>query len=146
MIAAQKLQKMERLNRGRKRFNAAIGFTKLEDPRTRLMADSGPDDDVDMVDGLKKLTITPGFDKYRRMKQIASFFAISGIVYGGLLIFFGDNYGALIPENKSFFGSDLTKQENKAEIEVCVADTGLGFEDHSKSHESGVRTTKKFRM
>ena len=43
MIAAQKLQKMERLNRGRKRFNAFIGFKKLEDPRTRLFAESGPD-------------------------------------------------------------------------------------------------------
>ena len=43
MIAAQKLQKMERLNRGRKRFNAFIGFKKLEDPRTRLLAESDPD-------------------------------------------------------------------------------------------------------
>ena len=134
VIAAQKLQKMERLNRGRKLFNAAIGFKKLEDPlerRTRKLAESGLDDAVDSVDGSTRLTVTPGFDKYRRMKQIASFFAISGIVYGALLIFFGDNYGALIPENKSFFGT--TKQENKAEIEVCVADTGQGFKDHSKS-------------
>ena len=38
MIAAQKLQKMGRLNRARKRFNAAIGFVKLEDPRARLLA------------------------------------------------------------------------------------------------------------
>ena len=117
MIAAQKLEKMNRLNRGRKRLNAAIGFTKLED------------DAIDSVDGQPRLKMTPGFDKYRRMKDFASFFAISGIVYGVLLIFFGDNYGALIPENKSFFGSDLTKQENKAEIEVCVADTGQGFKD-----------------
>ena len=132
MIAAQKLEKMNRLNRGRKRFNAAIGFTKLEDPldpRTRLLAESGADDAIDNVDGQPRLKMTPGFDKYRRMKDFASFFAISGIVYGVLLIFFGDNYGALIPENKSFFGSDLTKQENKAEIEVCVADTGQGFQD-----------------
>ena len=132
VIAAQKLEKMNRLNRGRKRFNAAIGFTKLEDPldpRTRLLAESGADDAIDNVDGQPRLKMTPGFDKYRRMKDFASFFAISGIVYGVLLIFFGDNYGALIPENKSFFGSDLTKQENKAEIEVCVADTGQGFKD-----------------
>lgn len=134
MIAAQKLEKMNRLNRGRKRLNAAIGFTKLEDPldpRTRLLAvrERGPDDAIDSVDGQPRLKMTPGFDKYRRMKDFASFFAISGIVYGVLLIFFGDNYGALIPENKSFFGSDLTKQENKAEIEVCVADTGQGFKD-----------------
>ena len=132
MIAAQKLQKMNRLNRGRKLFNEAIGFTKLKDPldpRTRLGAESGPDDAIDSVDGQPRLKMTPGFDKYRRMKDFASFFAISGIVYGVLLIFFGDNYGALIPENKSFFGSDLTKQENKAEIEVCVADTGQGFKE-----------------
>ena len=54
MIAAQKLQKMERLNRGRKLFNAAIGFKKLEDPlerRTRKLAESGLDDAVDSVDG-----------------------------------------------------------------------------------------------
>ena len=126
MIAAQKLQKMGRLNRARKRFNAAIGFVKLEDPRARLLA-------TDVVDGPskrhRKIGFTPGHDQYKRMKQIASFFAISGIIYGGLLIFFGDNYGTLIPENKSFFGSDLTKQENKAEIEVCVADTGRGSMD-----------------
>ena len=122
---------MGRLNRARKRFNAAIGFVKLEDPRARLQAETN--DAADVVDGPskrhRKIGFTPGHDQYKRMKQIASFFAISGIIYGGLLIFFGDNYGTLIPENKSFFGSDLTKQENKAEIEVCVADTGRGSMD-----------------
>ena len=128
---------MGRLNRARKRFNTAIGFVKLEDPRARLLADR-TDGTTDAVDGpskrLRKIGFTPGHDKYKRMKQIASFFAISGIIYGGLLIFFGDNYGTLIPENKSFFGSDLTKQENKAEIEVCVADTGQGSMDVSDGH------------
>ena len=93
------------------------------------MSVPGPDDAVDSADGPTRRILTPGFDRYKRMKDFATFFAISGIVYGLLSIFFGGNYGALIPENKSFFGSDL-KQENKAEIEVCVADTGQGFKDH----------------
>ena len=119
---------MERLNRARKRFNTAIGFVKLDDPRPRLLGET--DDAVDSVDGPKaRIGLTPGHDRYKRMKQFASFFAISGIIYGALLIFVGDNYGTLIPENKSFFGSAFTKQENKAEIEVCVADTGQGSTD-----------------
>ena len=122
MIAGQKLQKMGLLNRTRKRVNSAIGFTKVEDPKARLMSETTTDD----VDGP---IITPDFDKYKRMKRIASFFAISGFVYGALLIFFGANYGALIPENKSFFGKSLfgndLKQENKAEIEGQGSDPEL---------------------
>ena len=62
-------------------------------------------------------------DKYQRMKLLASLFAGWGILNGLLLIILAQNYGALIPENKSIF-QFFYEQENEADLEVCVADTG----------------------
>ena len=62
-------------------------------------------------------------DKYQRMKLLASLFAGWGIFNGLLLIILAQNYGALIPENKSIF-QFFYEQENEADLEVCVADTG----------------------
>ena len=82
---------MNLFNRIRKRCNKAIGFVKLKHDKYR-------------------------HDKYYQMKLIASIFAILGIIFGVGLILFGTNYGAIIPENKSFLESfNLTKQENKAD-------------------------------
>ena len=60
----------------------------------------------------------------KKMKKYTSFFAACWISNGFVLIIFGNYYSALIPENQSSFGADLTEQENKADIEVCVANTG----------------------
>jgi len=68
---------MERLNRARKRFNTAIGFVKLDDPRPRLLGETY--DAVDSVDGPKaRIGLTPGHDRYKRMKQFASFLQFLG--------------------------------------------------------------------
>ena len=73
-----------RLNRIRKWFNALFGFIKLG----------------------KRQPIgeRTGHDRYRRMKIIASIFALTGIFYGALLILLGFHYGALLPENETLFG------------------------------------------
>ena len=112
--SAPKAKKKGRLNKSRKKINKFIccGFEKLPEQQSDKVQTHG-------------FSHCPSFVRYRRMKLIATLFAVWGILAGVFLIFVAYNYRALIPENKSFFLTDLDgEQENKAEIEVCVADTG----------------------
>ena len=98
IIATQTIPLKERLNHKRKGFNAFLGFIKIGQ-RHPIGLNSGP-------------------DRYRRMKFIASIFALSGVFYGSLSMLFGYYFGTLLQENQSYV------KESNAELEVCVADTG----------------------
>ena len=115
--SAPKAKKQGRLNKSRKKINKFIccGFEKLPEQHSLGL-------DLVKTHGRGHCQ---SFIRYRRMKLIATLFAVWGILAGVFLILVAYNYRALIPENKSFFLTDLDgEQENKAEIEVCVADTG----------------------
>ena len=81
-VTIQAVPVTERLNRVRKWVNSLFGFIKI---------------------GKRKpiSQITYGHDRYKRMKQIASAFSLSGIFYGTVFILMGFYYRALLPENQS---------------------------------------------
>ena len=98
IVTPQTIPSKERLNHKRKGFNAFLGFIKIGQ-RHPIGLNSGP-------------------DRYRRMKFIASMFALSGVFYGSLSMLFGYYFRTLLQENQSYV------KESNAKLEVCVADTG----------------------